>query len=174
MVPRIRKILFASDLTENSRHAFYYAATMAKQFGASMIILHVSEKMPAGVQQRLDLLMGREATSQMKTEKDEKIRQILIGKKRDDDIIRKAFETLYLAAEVAVAKSSFDDYDIMVQEGDVAGTILKIAEDYECSLVVVGTHKGLLGGVSLGGDVKKVLHGAKVPVFVVPPPTAEG
>jgi len=43
IVPQIKKILYATDLSENARYAFAYAASLANQYGAGVTILHVLE-----------------------------------------------------------------------------------------------------------------------------------
>jgi nucleotide-binding universal stress UspA family protein len=49
MVPKIRKILYATDLSENSVHAFYFAIDFAQKHNANIIILHVVEPIPRHV-----------------------------------------------------------------------------------------------------------------------------
>jgi len=41
MLPEIRKILYATDLSENARHAFGYAVSLANRYGAGITIMHV-------------------------------------------------------------------------------------------------------------------------------------
>ena len=43
MIPQIKKILYATDLSKNSEYAFYYAVDMAKKHDAEIIILHAIE-----------------------------------------------------------------------------------------------------------------------------------
>jgi len=43
MIPQIRRILYATDLTKNSAYAFFYAVDMATEHQASIIILHTIE-----------------------------------------------------------------------------------------------------------------------------------
>ena len=40
MIPKIKKILYATDLSENSAYAFRYAVNSAKQHNAELVILH--------------------------------------------------------------------------------------------------------------------------------------
>jgi nucleotide-binding universal stress UspA family protein len=46
MIPQIKKILFATDLSKNSAYAFYYAVHMAKRDEAKIVILHAVEPLP--------------------------------------------------------------------------------------------------------------------------------
>jgi nucleotide-binding universal stress UspA family protein len=43
MIPEIKKILYATDLTKNSNYAFFYAVDMAKRHNAKIFILHSIE-----------------------------------------------------------------------------------------------------------------------------------
>ena len=45
MVPNIRNILYATDLTKNSAYAFRYAVNSAQKHDAKIHILHVLEKL---------------------------------------------------------------------------------------------------------------------------------
>jgi nucleotide-binding universal stress UspA family protein len=40
IIPQINKILFATNLTKNSSHAFYFATDMARKHNAKIRILH--------------------------------------------------------------------------------------------------------------------------------------
>ena len=43
MIPQIKKILYATDLSKNSHYAFFYAVDMAKRYNATIVILHSIE-----------------------------------------------------------------------------------------------------------------------------------
>jgi nucleotide-binding universal stress UspA family protein len=43
MIPQIKKILFTTDLSKQTRHAFNYAVGLANQYGATLTILYVME-----------------------------------------------------------------------------------------------------------------------------------
>ena len=44
MIPEIKRILYATDLTKNSAYAFFYAVDMAKRYNARIVILHSIER----------------------------------------------------------------------------------------------------------------------------------
>ena len=50
MIPSIKNILYATDLSKNSAYAFRYAVNSAQKHNASIHILHVMETMPAATQ----------------------------------------------------------------------------------------------------------------------------
>ena len=43
MIPQIKRILYATDLSDNSAYVFRYAINSAKKHDAGIIILHVLE-----------------------------------------------------------------------------------------------------------------------------------
>lgn len=49
MIPQIKKMLYATDLSKNSSYAFLYAIDMAKRHDATVVILHAVEPIPAYV-----------------------------------------------------------------------------------------------------------------------------
>ncbi|MHB8764739.1 MAG: universal stress protein [Deferrisomatales bacterium] len=160
MIPEIKKVLFATDLSGDARHAFAYAASEATRHGAGMVLLHVIEKTPASIHAQMQQAQERSA------------RDIIIGKRTDFDVIRRALAEFCADANAGDARCSFEAQEILVQQGAVAEEILKTAAAKGCDLIVLGAHQGLLGKTALGSVAKAVLHGAKVPVLIVPPPKA--
>lgn len=47
MIPKIEKILYATDLSRNSAYAFSHAIDMAKRHDAKIVVLHAIELIPA-------------------------------------------------------------------------------------------------------------------------------
>ncbi|HSH70181.1 MAG TPA: universal stress protein [Deferrisomatales bacterium] len=172
MIPEIKRVLFATDLSENSRHAFHYAAAIASRFDADMILIHVMESAPHGAQEQLRALFGEEKWSEMQEEHQQSARDVLIGKRTDYDLIRRALDRLCTDANEASARCSFEAVEVLVTQGKVVERILGAAADKHCDLIVLGAHKGLLGKTAVGTIAKAVLHGSRVPVVVVPPPAA--
>lgn len=168
MYPKIKTVLFASDLTENSREVFHYAAIMGMLYKIEIIILHIIEKIPLGMRLRLAGLEGEETLRQLRQAHEQAARRILIGKKSDTRLRRTLVE-FYSAAEIDVSKSDIEIKDIIIKEGNIAEEIINSAVEHECGLIVIGAHKGLLGATALGSVTRTVLQRSKVPVLVVPP-----
>ena len=51
LVPKveIQKILYATDLSENARHAFGYAVSLANMYEAQLVILYVESDGPSSI-----------------------------------------------------------------------------------------------------------------------------
>ncbi|MDY0045494.1 MAG: universal stress protein, partial [Syntrophales bacterium] len=50
MIPIIKKILYATDLSKNSAHALRYALYLARQDKGRIFIIHVIEEVPPHIQ----------------------------------------------------------------------------------------------------------------------------
>ena len=63
MIPEVKKILYATDLSKNSSYAFFYAVDMAKRYNARIVILHSIEPVrhfyAEGMSSRAEAMMGR-------------------------------------------------------------------------------------------------------------------
>ncbi len=60
MIPNIKKILYATDLSENSAYAFRYAINSALKHDAGIIILHVFELGSATKRSTLNLYLDED------------------------------------------------------------------------------------------------------------------
>jgi nucleotide-binding universal stress UspA family protein len=49
MIPQIKKILYATDLTKNSSYAFYVAVDLARKHDAKIVTLHCIAPIPPEV-----------------------------------------------------------------------------------------------------------------------------
>ena len=164
MIPKIRRILYATDLSPNSAYAFRYAINSAVNHDAKLIILHAFES------------PGRKVRAQMEFYLDEEKRKEIFGervsyaleriKKRLRDFSDKELKE-YPKAEDRIES-------IQVCEGFPADMILEKANELECDAIVMGTHgKGIIANAFLGSVAKRVLRRTRKPVFIIPLPRGE-
>jgi nucleotide-binding universal stress UspA family protein len=158
MIPRIKKILYATDLSENSAYAFRYAVSSAQQHGAKIHILHVMEEIKTNI-----------LAAYYELEKLQEIREK--GKQEIKDRIQKRLETFCQRELMKDPECRDLVASTEVVEGDPAAEILRKADELGVDLVIMGTHgKGLLEHAFLGSVAEKVLHRIKVPVLTIPIP----
>ena len=158
MIPRIKKILYATDLSENSAYAFRYAVNSAQQHGAKIHILHVMEEIKTNI-----------LAAYYELEKLQEIREK--GKEEIKDRIQKRLETFCQRELMKDPECRDLVASTEVVEGDPAAEILRKADELGADLVVMGTHgKGLLEHAFLGSVSEKVLHRIKIPVLTIPIP----
>ncbi len=175
MVPQISKILFPTDLSKTSRHAFDYAISQANQYGASITILYVMEESGWTGGNYAKTILGDERWRQLRDAHEAEARQILIGKKKEGALIREALDDFCQEAAQDHQGCEFAMDEIVVTRGVVVDEILVAAEEKNCDLIVMGHHpRGQIGEAVLGSNTRRVLRWSKTPVLVVRLPDDEG
>jgi len=157
----IKKILYATDLSKNSAYAFQYAADYAEKHDARIIILHVYEKLRWADMTELEdnLLIAKQLKADLKN-KEATVNNIRERLNKFCEKVRRDDPSCALNVE-----------KIEVCEGYPANTILEKADEFDCDLIVMGTHgKGRITHAFLGSVAEKVLRRSRRPVFTVPLP----
>jgi nucleotide-binding universal stress UspA family protein len=159
MIPQIKNILYATDLSKNSSYAFLYAVDMAKKHDARIFVLHAIEPVPAYVESYMTVM------DESKRKKHEEIIESM--KNRLQGFCRKAEGEIGPPCVELVTK-------ILVPVGYPPNEILNAADEEHCDVIVLGTHgKGFLAHTFLGSFSSAVLHRTRKPVFTVPLPSEE-
>ena len=137
-----KKILLATDGSENAKRAANEAAGLARELSSHVILVYIINNPPSQsrmVKANFDVhsLLEEDAKSDIKN-------------------TLEIFETEGLA------------YTLKVAIGDPAAEIIEIAEKENADLIVIGSRGlGTLKGVFLGSVSQKVTHHAKCPVMIV-------
>jgi nucleotide-binding universal stress UspA family protein len=163
MMPEIKKILYATDLSKNAAYAFRYAVYLAKISQAEIVILHVVEKMSNEAQ--LTFLAYFDKSERLK-----------MSKERVEKAIARIRKRLAIFCERELANESCPspkETTIEVIEGYPAEEILRQLEEQGCDAIVMGTHEKGLSHTFLGSVTKRVLRRSRKPTFVVPLPGGE-
>ncbi len=164
MLPEIKKILYATDLSDNSAYALRYAINSAKKHDARIIILHVLEELPANIKAMV--------ASYIDYDEQEKNAEKNIAKMMDR--IKKRLKA-FCDQELKDDPESMDMIEsIEVCQGYPADEILRKVKKFECDAIIMGTHgKGIIKNTYLGSMTKKVLRRVRKPVFIIPLPKGE-
>jgi nucleotide-binding universal stress UspA family protein len=164
MIPQIKKILYATDLSKNSSYAFLYAIDMAKRHNASIIILHVVEPFRPYLFTEGGIGIG--VYNQIEREKENE-------QKTDIEEIKKHLQGFCKKAETQMGAPCVELVsNILVPLGHPVEEILKAADNEGCDAIVLGTHgKGFLVHAFLGSVSSAVLHRTRKPVFIIPLPS---
>ncbi len=167
----IKKILFATDLSDNSRHAFKYAANLANQYQAGLVLFHVMEGLSDNFKNRVTSFLGREAWEHIRDSKQTGVREILIGKKTERQVMKNALSQISAKLQTDGQLDPFQADEIIIGAGQsVAEDIRLMAKQKKCDAIVMsGRGESLLDRASLGRITRDVLKRASVPVLVVPP-----
>ena len=141
----LRRILVATDFSENSQTAFPLAWSLARQFDAQLTLISVVQRYP------IDALLGTEVT------------------RNTAGILRtQAREELEELRNRLPAPNAMP-IELEVAFGHPAQEIARVAQDHASDLIVIATrgHTGLRHAY-LGSVAERVVQHAPCPVLVVP------
>jgi nucleotide-binding universal stress UspA family protein len=159
MQSSITRILFTTDLSENSTYALRHAVSLAQATSATLHVLHVSEPMSEDARITLQIFMQDETarkdalqtrTEYVKSVLAERQRKFWAAMPEESQDIRNQIES------------------IEVIEGHPAEVILRHSKELNCDLIVLGAHDHGFSHTFLGSVAKRVLRRATIPTLVVP------
>lgn len=158
VVPKIKRILYATDLSDNARYAFAYAATLANALDAKVYVLNVIEDPPSGAGSAISQFLGEERWEELKKTNQEKV----------VDMLRERLQNFCNETQDELPECPFITQELLVKMGHPADTILRSAEEFDCDLVVMGSHGvGGIMGAMLGSTSRQVSRRCKRPVMIV-------
>jgi nucleotide-binding universal stress UspA family protein len=164
MIPKINRILYATDLSPNAEYAFRFAVNSALKHDARIIILHVIESIPSALHLEMGMIMG-----------DNQAKEIF--EKRVSVALDRVKNRLKVFCEKELAgdpNGANCVQRIEICEGYPAEEILEKANELDCDAIVMGTHsKGFLENTFVGSVAKRVLRRTRKPVFIIPLPRGE-
>ncbi len=162
----VKKILYATDLSENARYAFAYAVSLADLYNAAITILHVLPEVPELLDQSVIGYISAERWEEIKSQQLEEAKEALIGKRKEHLAVKEAL--LQFSEDVKQQGAGFTTDEIIVVRGNPVEEIIKNAEERNCELIVMGTHGlGTLADAMLGSTARRVIRRSKTPVLVV-------
>jgi len=142
MIP-IQKILVPTDFSDSAHHALRYAVTLATELQAELLLLHVVETLAVGYASDLFPVPMAEVFQEMS------------GYARTE-LAKLGEET---RAKGANARE-------LVVQGKPSAEIVRVAQEEQMDLIVLGTHgKGMLDQALFGSTTERVVRKAPCPVL---------
>ena len=156
MIPQVKKILYATDMSKNSSYAYLFATDMARRHDAKIVILHAIEPIPPYVEVYTGMTIETKQKQQEETVEE----------------MKKHLQTFCSKVEAQIGPPCVDLVSkILIRRGHPPEEILNAAEDEGCDMIVLGTHgKGFLANTFLGSVSSAVLHRTRKPVYIIPLP----
>lgn len=168
---QIKKILYATDLSETAVHAFSYAVSLANMYGAGITILHVLAEFPG--EKFILNMIDTDTWKEIKLRHYAEAREELIGKKRDRIAIKEVLQAFSDEVKADAEDQTFVTDEVIIKLGAPAETIVKTAQEQKCDLIVMGTHgHGAIADVLIGSTAKWVVRHSPIPVLVVRSPSS--
>lgn len=156
MLPVVKTILYATDLSKAAENAFGFALGVAQKYGAELTVLHVIPDLPHeyGLAAGFDFIpdFDKTAWDNLKKSSEEKAKTALEGHARE------------ICTELGV--SPISPNKLVVRNGNPVDVI--VDEGRKADLVVMGTQgHGVFGGLFVGSVTQGVLAKSETAVMIV-------
>lgn len=163
-----KKILYATDLSDSAVHAYSYACSLADAYSADIIMLHVIAERIG--EEFITSMISAKTLQEIRDRYYSEARKNLIGKKKERAMIKDVLQAFSDEAKVNQhpPNNQGNDEEILIEEGPPPETIVRIAKEEHCDLIVMGRHgqSGITEFIT-GSTTKKVIDQSTLPVLVV-------
>jgi nucleotide-binding universal stress UspA family protein len=158
MIPEIKKVLYATDLSENARYAFGYAISIADRYDAKITILHVLEELQADKTSIVAHVIGEERWKDLK----------ILNEHKVIEAIKVRLEKFCDELDSKTLKCRLFTDEMIVKIGHPANEILNEANNAPYDMVIMGTHgMGILEEVVMGSTARRVVRRCNKPVLTI-------
>ncbi len=159
MIPSIERILFATDLSQNSVNAMHHLVGLAKVTGAKVRVLNVCPPMSDDTKLTLMAFVQSDEARNAAIN-----RRVELAK----EALSERQETFWSGApeEYQSVRDQIESIDVL--EGFPAEVIMRQAEKHGCDLILLGAHEHGFSQTFLGTVAKRVLRRTNIPTLIVP------
>jgi nucleotide-binding universal stress UspA family protein len=169
MTTENKNILFATDMSNDCQDAYEYALDHAVQCNGKITLLHVISAQSASIESRIKKLFGEERYEEIMREHESDARSVLIGKRKDSDLVKTALKKLSEDFADKRPEGSVQEDDIRVKKGDIVEEIITTANEEKSDLIILSAHASSPGESFVSKKLKDIIRLSKVPVTIVPP-----
>jgi nucleotide-binding universal stress UspA family protein len=142
----VHKILHPTDFSKQSEAAFKLAAALARDYDSKLVVLHVATPPPVVADGEVVTVTN------------------------PADYYEQLWESLHQYKTLETGM----DMELLLEEGFPAGTILQVAADNGCDMIVMGTHgRSGVGRLLMGSVAEQVIRKATCPVLTIKFPAAK-
>lgn len=158
MLPIIKKILYATDLSENSLLAFGYAASLAKQYLAELVVVHAIEPVNPNTSMQISGAMGESEWVNLQSDFENAL----------EDRLGTRLREFCSKMKTDIGELNIKDDNMVIQKGMSVDAILSVASERDADMIIMGTHGyGMVKDALMGGTARRVVRRSEVPVLVV-------
>jgi nucleotide-binding universal stress UspA family protein len=158
MIPEIKKILYTTDLSENARFAFSYAASLANRYDAGITIFHVLEDISPTSDSLVMNIIGEGKWNELRSHNEKEVL----------DTIKSRLTKFCDDVQSELPSCPFITDNIRVKIGNPVDEILLEVENNSYDMVVMGAHgQGVLADTLMGSVSRRVVRRCKTPVLVI-------
>lgn len=159
MLPKVNKILYASDIEEGSRPALRAAIRLCGWGKSEITYLHVMEPLSSSAQNLIDSIVNK---ANLQDVYDESLVHLT---NKIEKRIQNFLESELSESEIA----ALGKIKSHIEEGIPWKTIVKVANEIDADVIVMGTRTSSSAGQFFtGSTANKVMLNAKRPLLIIP------
>lgn len=164
---KIKRILYATDLSEYAKKAFSYAVSLARHYNATITIIHTVIDNP-DIYSGVLSYVGADKWEAIKKQHMDEARESLIGKKRSGVPIQQVLDIFCEDAKSHFQEQPFETDQVVVTRGNPVEEILKYSRENDIDIIVMGSRgQGGLVDAMIGSTSLRVIRRSKKPVLLV-------
>ncbi len=159
MLPKVNKILYASDIEKGSRPAFRAAVSLCGQYKSEITYLHVIEPLSDSAKNIIKSIVHDDDLNDM-------YQQSLVDLKEKLEQRIERFCQEELSGNECLQESQIK---ARIEEGVAWKTIIAVANDIDADVIVMGTRThSTVGQFFTGSTANKVMINSKRPLLIIP------
>lgn len=167
MLPKVNRILYATDLSESAKPAFFWAMSLAEQYDAEISIIHVIPDMV----ELMSGSMGYDLSAHFDAD------QLVTYNEEGQSIamasVKERVKSVYNEMKDELPSCRVDLHHIIIRSGDTVQEIVAESAKNNYDMVVMGSHgHGVIEGFLLGSVARGVVNKCVVPVLTIKIPDA--
>lgn len=164
-----KNILFATDMSNDCYDSYAYALKLAAACNGKLTLLHVFVSHSVSLEKRIKNLFGETRYEEIMREHEQDARAILIGKRKETNVIKTALSKLAEGFSGLRADNAIPEDKILIKKGDIVEEIITTANEEACDLIILSAHASSPQESYLSKTIQDVIRLSKVPVIIVPP-----
>ncbi len=161
-MPKINKILYATDLSESAKAALSWAITLAEQAGATVSVIHIIPD----VVEEMSASMGYDLVAHFDTGRLSELNDEGQGKAVAS--VKERIQGVCEEMKKDFPSAQLDFNEIIVKAGHPVQEIIDAAVTGKFDMLVMGTHgHSLIDDLLLGSVARGVVHKCPIPVLTI-------
>lgn len=167
MLPKVNRILYATDLSESAKPAFFWAMSLAEQYDAEISIIHVIPDLVELMSGSMGYDLSSHFDADMLLKYNEK------GQSAAMASVKERVKSVYSEMKDELPSCRVDLHHVEIRSGDTVQEIIAESQRNNYDMVVMGSHgHGVIEGFLLGSVARGVVNKCVVPVLTIKIPDA--
>jgi len=162
MLPQVNKILYATDLSESAKPAFFWAMSLAERYEAEISIIHIIPDMVEIMSGSMGYDLSTHFDADQLSQYNEKDQNAAMAS------VKERVKNVYDEMKDELPSCRVDLHHIIIKSGEPVREIIAETTSNKYDVVVMGSHgHGVIEGFLMGSVARGVVNKCVVPVLTI-------